>query len=271
MDQPAAAHAPDGVNVPNASWLEWSLWSAEFIIAITLALVLLSVGAYAAYGHFFKHFPFSEAVKGYWPGPEAAIAVFVIVAIGLSIRPEWRQQVLGFVIFIWQKYLVEPSTIFLLFMLVVAAIVSSFVFLVYLSWGAADILYKALSYADYEYCSTINTQEFFICDKIYYMKRRLHEYFALLVFVMAGYGLSKMSEIVQIFKGQIAKLFQPAANPAPGPRMQGPDPAIVARALAPAEEAAAAAGMEAEMPDEMGELFPPAPAPAAPEAEAEAD
>jgi hypothetical protein len=247
MDQPAGAPAPDGVQPPVSSWPKYALWSAAAIIVLVVAGMLYTWGLVEIKRCFNEAAIFCNGV---WPGPEAAIAVFVIVAIGLSIAEEWRQQVFVFVGFIWQKYLVEPSTIFLLFMLVVAAIVSSFVFLVYLSWGAADILYKALSYADYEYCSTINTQEFFICDKIYYMKRRLHEYFALLVFVMAGYGLSKMSEIVQIFKGQIAKLFQPAANPAPGPRMQGPDPAIVARALAPAE----GAQMEAEMPEEVGEL-----------------
>jgi hypothetical protein len=59
-----------------------------------------------------------------------------------------------------------------------------------------------------------------------------------------------VNEINSLFKGQVAKLFQPAGDPAPGPRMQGPDPAAAAAAAAAAEEAE----MKAEMPDEMGEV-----------------
>ena len=168
------------------SWPKCAFWSVAALVVVGM-LYMVWISAIVSYC-FNEAAIFCNGVcNGVWQWPEAAIAVVLIVAIAASTyrRDEWRNQVSVFVIFIWQKYLVEPSIFFLLFMLVVAAIVSSFGFLVYLLWVFADILYKALSYVDYQYCSTINNQEFFICDKIYYMKGRLHEYFALLVFVMA--------------------------------------------------------------------------------------
>ena len=70
---------------------------------------------------------------------------------------------------IWKKYFVEPFFFFLLFASVLAAIGSSFVFLVYLTWQGADLLFSALSYAAHVhlYCSALYTQQFFICDQIY--------------------------------------------------------------------------------------------------------
>ena len=65
-------------------------------------------------------------------------------------------------------------------------------------------------YADYEYC--------FICDGIYDVKRRLHDYFWAVIVGMSAFGLSKLNEVGSYF----TKVAGEVLNPRPG--MRGPTP-----------------------------------------------